>query len=283
MLRSMKSSNEHLFCDLERFASRTALKTEAGDVTYGELLAVGRTLTQPLESRKLVMILCTNSVASIAAYVCCLRMGVVPIMVSNGIDRALLQRLFSVYRPNAVLAPEGGWQGRSLAAANGYRLYATEYADSIKLSPELALLLTTSGSTGSPKLVRLTYANLMANTASIIEYLGIVPTDVAITTLPMNYTYGLSIINTHLCAGASILVTEKTFLERDIWDVFRQYGVTNFGAIPYTFAALCNAGGRQAGSRVAAAIRRVSALGGQELYRHVWRYGGDGKNGLSPR
>ena len=103
---------------------------------------------------------------------------------------------------------------------------------------ELGLLLTTSGSTGSPKLVRQSYTNIQENAKSIAEYLKIDETERPITTLPMNYTYGLSIINSHILKGAAILVTQHTLMEREFWKFFRESEATSFGGVPYTYEIL---------------------------------------------
>lgn len=102
----------------------------------------------------------------------------------------------------------------------------------------MALLLTTSGSTGSPKLVRQSYKNIAANTDSIIDYLELDASERSISTLPMNYTYGLSIINTHLKVGASLILTEYTLVQRDFWTLFAEYEATSFGGVPYTYEML---------------------------------------------
>jgi len=103
---------------------------------------------------------------------------------------------------------------------------------------ELALLLTTSGSTGSPKLVRQSYKNIKSNAESIVKYLEISELERPITTLPMNYTYGLSIINSHLLKGATILLTNKSFMEKEFWEFFKEYRATSFGGVPYTYEML---------------------------------------------
>ena len=102
----------------------------------------------------------------------------------------------------------------------------------------MALLLTTSGSTGSPKLVRQSYGNIVANTSSIIEYLKLDATERPITTLPMNYTYGLSIINSHLNCGATLLLTNHSMMQRDFWNFFTEQGATSFVGVPYTYEML---------------------------------------------
>ena len=100
------------------------------------------------------------------------------------------------------------------------------------------MLLTTSGSTGSPKFVRQSYTNIKANTNSIIQYLELDSSERPITTLPMNYTYGLSIINTHLAVGATILLTDKTLMQKEFWTFFKEQKATSFGGVPYTYEML---------------------------------------------
>ena len=97
------------------------------------------------------------------------------------------------------------------------------------------LLMPTSGSTGSSKLVRLSYENLESNTSSIIKYLKIRKKDVTITTLPISYVYGLSIINTHLKSGATIVLTNKSVVENLFWDLFKKYKITSFGGVPFQY------------------------------------------------
>jgi acyl-coenzyme A synthetase/AMP-(fatty) acid ligase len=106
------------------------------------------------------------------------------------------------------------------------------------LHRDLALLLTTSGSTGSPNLVRQSYENIEANTASIVEYLELTEQERPITTLPMEYTYGLSIVNSHLAAGACVLLTTKTLMQKEFWSFFRDQRATSFGGVPYTYEML---------------------------------------------
>lgn len=91
----------------------------------------------------------------------------------------------------------------------------------------MQLLLTTSGSTGSPKLVRQSYKNIEANTKSIVEYLNLDESERAITTLPMNYTYGISVLNTHLRAGAGVILTEKGLMQKEFWLQFKEFEATS--------------------------------------------------------
>ena len=107
-----------------------------------------------------------------------------------------------------------------------------------RLHPDLAVLLSTSGSTGSPKLVRLSRCNLVANATSIAEYLDIRETDRAATTLPMSYCYGLSVIHSHLLRGAGLILTDRSIVDDEFWTLFRRHRGTSFAGVPYTFEML---------------------------------------------
>ena len=166
-------------------------------------------------------------------------------MLKRAMDEELLEALYRDYRPAYIWLPEEDVsrspvfaECRAVYGAFGYTLLRTPFEEDVPLYPELALLLTTSGSTGSPKFVRQSYANIRANTDSIVEYLHLDATERPITTLPMNYTYGLSILNTHLDVGAQILLTDKSLMQREFWNLFREGEATSFGGVPYTYEML---------------------------------------------
>ena len=210
----------------------TAVITDEGrTVDYAELKRLSGEWAAEIPPRSLVFLLVGNNLDSLVAYVACLNHGIVPLMLDAHIDGQLLQRFKEIYRPDFIWRPgESGY-----VLEEGQR---TEDKGQRALYDELALLLTTSGSTGSPKLVRQSYANISANTASIVEYLKLDATERPITTLPMNYTYGLSIINSHLAAGATILLTDKSIMQRGFWDFFTAQMATSFGGVPYTYEML---------------------------------------------
>nr|WP_055506459.1 AMP-binding protein [Nonomuraea pusilla] len=133
--------------------------------------------------------------------------------------------------------------------------------------PDLAVLLATSGSTGNPKLVRLSRAAVAANAEAIAAALAIGPGDVAPTSLPLHYSYGLSVLNSHLAAGGTVVLTEAGLLERSFWTHLGLHRCTSLAAVPYQYemlrrlrfdqsehpalTTLTQAGGRLAPDRVA--------------------------------
>lgn len=223
-----------------QYSTRTAAISEAARISYGELAAEMDRLAAVLPGRCLVFQFCTNSIGSLVGYAAFLENRIVPLLLPVGMDRDLLGRLLDAYRPAYLWLPTAGaaeFGCESVLASQGYSLLKTRRAP-FALHDDLALLLTTSGSTGSPKLVRQSYANVRANAESIAEYLALTAAERPITTLPMHYTYGLSIINSHLRQGATLLLTDRGLMQREFWAFFKEHGATSFGGVPYTYEML---------------------------------------------
>lgn len=229
--------------DLQKFSGNTALTTEDGaSMSYGELYDASEKIAKAIGRRSLVFLFCRSQSASIAGYIGFVNSHIVTCMIDVTLDSELLSRLIGIYRPEFFYLPAEmakNYPGMDVVFRwQDYVLLATGEKAPFPLYDELAVLITTSGSTGSPKLVRQSYKNLLANTTSIVDYLHIDETERAITNLPMHYVYGLSVLNTHIYAGASLVVTEKSMFQRDFWDVFREKEVTSFAGVPYTYEML---------------------------------------------
>lgn len=221
-----------------------AIDDTGAHITYGQLARLANTIRLAAPHRRLVLCLCSNTLGSLAGYAAFVDNRVVPVMVSASLDLAMIRRLVELYRPALVWTPQAFVPplgdlvtGAPLLETHRYALLKTAH-EPVQLHDDLALLLSTSGSTGSPHFVRQSYANLAANAASIVDYLGITADERPITTLPMEYSYGLSIINSHLVAGATVLVTTRTLVEKDFWSFFKRERATSFGGVPYTYAML---------------------------------------------
>ncbi len=229
--------------DFTAFVDRTALLDEAGEsMTYGQLKAEGDELAKVVGGRCLAFILCRNSIGSVLGYTAFLNHGIVPVMVNSHLEETLLSNLLEAYSPEYLWLPaDQGAQFPGMEKtyeARNYILLKTGFAKHYPLYEDLALLITTSGSTGSPKLVRQSYENILDNARSIAAYLRLDETERPITTLPMNYVYGLSIINSHFLVGATVLLTDKGLMQKEFWQFFREAGATSFGGVPYTYEML---------------------------------------------
>jgi acyl-CoA synthetase (AMP-forming)/AMP-acid ligase II len=137
----------------------------------------------------------------------------------------------ALHRPVLLVEPGESAAGRRAEVARRYTGRSAAH-------PDLALLLSTSGSTGSPKLVRLSRDNVLSNAASIADYLDLRPTDRGVTTLPLHYCYGLSVLHSHLVAGAAIVLTDLSVADACFWDLVADTGVTGLAGVPYTYELL---------------------------------------------
>lgn len=225
---------------IEQYKSRTAIITEDGEkIKYDQLIEYADTITESLNERALVFLVCENCYESIAAYIGFLRKKIVPVLINPKIDTDMLDTLMNSYKPQYIFCNKS-WHasGNEICAIGHYHLLATENITSPRMNPELAVLITTSGSTGSPKLVMQSYKNIISNANSIAQYLEITQDDKAITTMPMSYTYGLSIIQSHLLMGAAIIATEKTLMDKSFWSLLKEQKATTFGGVPYIYEML---------------------------------------------
>jgi acyl-CoA synthetase (AMP-forming)/AMP-acid ligase II len=115
-------------------------------------------------------------------------------------------------------------------------------------------------------LVRLSLANLQANASSIASYLELTPDEKPITSLPMAYSYGLSVINSHLLVGATLVLTEHGVLRREFWDSIDRYSCSSFAGVPYTYQMLLQTGILK---KRGATLRTLTQAGGRLAASHV--------------
>lgn len=205
--------------DLNQYSDRIAVVTDRGEqLTYSQLDSM-TTVSVP---RGLVFCLAMNTLDSLVGYITCLQSGLPIVMLDGSKHKDVIDALIDVYQPEYIW--DGGLKETGLKGR--------------EINPELALCLTTSGSTGSPKLVRLSAKNILANAESIADYLEIDMNERPVTTLPMYYSYGLSVINSHLIKGATILLTDKTYAQREFWNFMKEQKATSMAGVPYTYELL---------------------------------------------
>jgi acyl-CoA synthetase (AMP-forming)/AMP-acid ligase II len=223
----------------------TALVEGDRAVTYAELHDLVRAERERLGERRLVALEARPTVGFVVSYLAALAGGHPVLLLAEGdLDRH--EHLLATYRPGTT---DG-------------------------LHPDLALLLSTSGSTGSPKLVRLSRSNLLANARSIVGYLGLHAGDVAITSLPLHYCYGLSVLHSHLLAGAAVVLTDLSVADACFWELAERRGVTGLAGVPHTYALLDSIG---FGSHVLLrlpALRYLTQAGGRMPPDRVRDYAG---------
>lgn len=205
-----------------------ALHTPDGHhFSYLELCRLAEQLNQNFcqriaNKRLLIFILCQKNVATVVAIVAMLTGKHVAVLIPDSINNEHLKKLINNYQPNIIYHTD-----------NDEIQFVTDKKH--HLHSELCLLLSTSGSTGSPKQVKLSRTNLFENAKSITTYLNIDKNEKAITSLPLNYSYGLSVLTSHLLAGASILVTDASIMTRKFWDQLEEFQISSIAGVPYTY------------------------------------------------
>jgi long-chain acyl-CoA synthetase len=235
------------FCHRETTHPAIVDASSGREITYAELedrtKATAAWLLGQNPSRDLTFLYASNTVDSILLYLAALD-GRVPLCLLEP-KEPNLKSLTEIYRPGLILVP------RSVGAPCSYIQSAvcsdSDYVALVPAAPpgilemphpSLAILLQTSGTTGSPKLVRLTKSNILTNAGSIAEYLTLDPGETSIQGLPMHYSYGLSLINSHLLGGGTIVLTKHSFMMADFWKDFDRHKCTSFAGIPFMYETL---------------------------------------------
>ncbi|WP_168355912.1 AMP-binding protein [Sphingomonas gei] len=257
--------------DLRTHGGRPALFEGDRTCSYAELadLVEAAAASRGAE-RELIFLEARNEIASIVEYLACL--GREDPVFLFAADQTGLSDLITRYAPDRVIA----WTPLDHAVP--------ERAER-PLAPSLAVLLSTSGTTGSPKLVKLSGDALGANAQAIAQYLGLGPDDRAMTSLKYNYSFGMSVINSHLAVGAALILTDESVTNPGFWEQARRHEATNFSGVPYSFEMLARQGDgwagldtlrhvAQAGGRLEPAlVRHFAALGAERGWRFFVMYG----------
>lgn len=226
--------------DFSTFSENVAVITPQKSYTYKELDNKVFELKSLFTQGRLAFILARNTIGSIVSYVSCVKNYVPVALIDANKDFASVSKLIDLYKPQYLMLPKENvtiFGGELICDIYDYSLIeleSTQYA----INTDLSVLLTTSGSTGSPKFVRLSRNNLKANAESIANYLELDANERPITSLPMYYSYGLSVINSHFIVGATILLTPDSVVSPYFWEFAKNNKATSISGVPYTYDLL---------------------------------------------
>ena len=209
---------------LAAHGDRVALVDEAGrSWSYTELAdSVDAFAARLGHGRRLTMVRMSRTADAVVGYLAALRASHAVLVVDD--EGRSASAIEARHRPDVV--------------ATGPDIEERHAGTASDLHPDLALLLSTSGSTGSPKLVRLSHRNVESNAAAIADYLSLTPADRAITTLPLHYCFGLSVLHSHLTAGASIALSSASVVDPCFWEAMDRTRPTMLAAVPHTIDLL---------------------------------------------
>lgn len=262
-----------LFDSARERGDRPAVWHEHRWKTYAELGAAAQALAGFWIARGVrpgdrVAILLDNSFDYIVAHFGALAAGAVEVSLNTDLAGDSLKALLADCGATALVAGRkflrqwkdipGGLSSLRLVVTDlpatqfppmpdGVELHAWEVAlaagDGARVTPpreaqDLASIVYTSGSTGKPKGVMLSHRNLVSNTRSIVEYLGLRPDDRMLVVLPFHYIYGRSLLYTHFLSGGAVVLDNRFAFPSAILKTMEEQKVTCFAGVPSTFSIL---------------------------------------------
>ena len=237
-----------LFRAFNKYKNNIAIiDKEYFDLSYKQVLTETNKIKKKIKDKSLILIVSENSLGSLLAYIFCIINNHVGIIIDSKTTNQNIVKIFKNYQPNFVFLSKKTKSSLKKICSEKYSFFdqsllKNKINKKKKLNKNLSLLLSTSGSMGSIKFVKLSKSNLKHNTDSIISYLKINSKDSAITNLPISYSYMLSVINTHFEAGASIVISKYSLVQKEFWKILKNSKVTSFNGVPYTYEILTRIG-----------------------------------------
>lgn len=215
---------------------------DGNEIRYADFHRQEKEFQKSIESRKIVLALSEPTPGFVMGLVSFLTNGQIPLLIESTLNLEFIKNLIDLYEVDYIFMPENKKHDfiryEKITTFGDCVLLKTRIRAEKVPNENLALLLSTSGTTGSPKVVKLSYENITSNGRAIVESLNIGASDRAITTLPLSYSFGFSILNSHIMAGASIILTNKSITERSFWDSFSSFKPTSLSGVPFTFEML---------------------------------------------
>lgn len=217
-----------------------AIDAQGNSLTYGELRDFADKVGQLMPARSLFFLLVENNVGGIAWTISNICAGNVPLILNAHLDDGLYMSLYELYQPPYVCVPtriSDKYDYEVVGSFYGYTLMKTGH-EACPMNEELSHLLPTSGSTGSPKLVRHKYDNIEAAALNISTFFELTEKDRPLMVLPLYYTMGLSMVFSHFYVGATVLITNQSMTDRGFWQFIKEQKATSFTGVPYSYEIL---------------------------------------------
>ena len=241
-----------------------AIDDSERSITYGEICDFAAEIGKHLPQRSLIFILSENRIGSLLGYTAALSNRIVPLVISAATEEGLFNHLYELYQPEYLWMPQAKAEGKEIVfSAWDYCLVKTVNPPT-PMYEDLSLLLPTSGSTGSPKLVRHSYRNIEANADNVRRLFKLDGTEKAMAILPMHYTMGLSVIASHLLAGATLSLSGRSLLDKGFWATLKE--ATSFTGVPYSYEILT----KMRFTRMDLPNLKVITQGGGKLTEAMW-------------
>jgi len=275
---------ERLRQSAERHGARPAIKASAECISYAELFARARRVAGFLRAQGLcagarVALILPNCIEYVVAYYGVLMAGGVAVPLNAAAKSRDYHAWLTHCEPDWLFAqagrevsevlgrlprpPRAVWVGEGAASATTYQDVLEH--DAAQVLPDLnvhqpASIIYTSGTTGRPKGVVLSHGNLASNTAAIVEYLRLTEHDSIVTVLPFYYSYGNSVLHSHLQAGGQVILEQNFVYPHMVVESLARERATGFAGVPSTYALLM--GRVKLGDYDLSGLRYVTQAGG---------------------
>jgi long-chain acyl-CoA synthetase len=214
-----------------------------------------------VEANELVILILSREIDSILAYLGVLSSGASLIIAPEDMSPNAVNELRAAYRPNAILGSASEIKKLGMVPTKTWgEIGRVEIKEGVKAPAiQQQVLMSTSGSSGSPKQVRLTEGHLAANARDIATALGIVSDDVALTQLPLSYSYGLSVLNSHLWAGAHVVCSSIGVVSSGFVQFLEAQNISSLVGVPFTYQMYTKIGIYE---RLPKSVRYLTQAGG---------------------
>jgi long-chain acyl-CoA synthetase len=230
-----------MFFDLKSHSNSMAIRENDKTLTYGELFVNNLKLGKLIQGSRLILVFPSLSTEYVSIYTTALNLGIPLILADEKLADEKKHQIIKTYAPDSVISSSSIAGLESYEIENNFgqfKIYKNKIKSNLRLNPSIQLLLPTSGSTGSTKYVKLSKRNLIANSDSIIKALEMDFSHNAMLSMPLTYSYGISILNTHLLVGGSVSLNNHFVLTREYWSLFQKYQANSLSGVPYFYQNL---------------------------------------------
>ena len=231
-----------MFENFNTFKNKVAFFNDTDEVKYVEILNYANNLKTIVHNNSLVLLVISNSLEGLKIYSSLILNNITTIIIDESLGKEYVFDLIKKYKVNYLFSPKKliniSKEKNILDKSHDYFCISKNKFNH-NIHKKNLILLPTSGTTSNPKLVRLSESNLVFNSKNIIKALSISKNEVAYTSLPSGFSFGLSILNTHLNIGAKIFVTKSSIVEKKFWDNLKKYKITSLYGVPSMFKFMC--------------------------------------------
>lgn len=213
-------------------------------LTYDQLNKLSQIKIFKSTKKLIILILAENSLGCFASYFCSIQNDNTTILISSEITVKDLNNIKKKFNPDLIIVPsrfEKKFLDNEFDKQRkifDFIILKNKKVIQKNIDNKIILLLSTSGTTGTYKWAKISKDNLISNISRISKKLNILSSDSTMTTLPFEYSYGLSVINSHIYSKARVVLTKKSIVEKSFWKILKKNKITNFNGVPFIYEIL---------------------------------------------